>query len=61
MCRHTMLHGDQMRLYQNMDIQEASAYAENSITSIEKERASALEAIIVYDSMVKNRKSEQEI
>ncbi len=61
MCLHTSPHNDQMRMYQNMNEYEASAAAENSITYEEKERAAALEAIILYDSLVKARQSQQEI
>ena len=60
-CLRSAPFGNEMNLYQNMNEYEASAAAEKSITKAEKARASALEAIIVYDSMMKARQSQDEI
>lgn len=60
-CLRSVPYGNQMNIYHGMNEYEASAASEQSITKAEKARASALEAIIVYDSMMKARQSQEEI
>lgn len=59
--RSTPYGTNQMNIYHGMNEYEASAASEQSITKAERARASALEAIIVYDSMMKARQSQEEI
>lgn len=58
---HQPLDNSDMSLYQGMNDFQSSKFAEDQISREEKDRAKGLEAILIFDSMVKARESKEEV
>ena len=50
-----------MDLYSGYDSRKIDKMVEDSVTKEERERASALEAILIYDSLLKARETKKSI